>query len=192
MIFPKFYGQMPIRGRRSVVQRLTVGRATTTSTSAGTRSTTSTDERKELAEQRRKNRRLEMENEILKRAEALLRAGERAPKRLSPVIDRLAAGGFPVATVCRLVGGSTSGYYDRRHRPMSPRAVAGAALLDRIRDAHALSRGTYGSPRVHAELRMGTGIACGRKRVERLMRDVDCMNIPKKSDTGRQEFGQRC
>lgn len=44
------------------------------------------------------------------------------------------------------------------------------ALLERIREAHRLSRGTYGSPRVHAELRLGMGVCCGRKRVERLMR----------------------
>jgi putative transposase len=75
-----------------------------------------------------------------------------------------------VATVCRLVGASTSGFYERRHRPPSARAVADAELLVKIREAHALSRGTYGSPRVHAELRLGMNIACGRKRVERLMR----------------------
>ena len=72
--------------------------------------------------------------------------------------------------MCRLVGASTSGFYERRHRPPSARAVADAELLVKIREAHALSRGTYGSPRVHAELRLGMNIACGRKRVERLMR----------------------
>ena len=75
-----------------------------------------------------------------------------------------------MAVVCRLVGASTSGFYERRHRPPSTRAVADEQLLVKIREAHALSRGTYGSPRVHAELRLGMNIACGRKRVERLMR----------------------
>ena len=72
--------------------------------------------------------------------------------------------------MCRLVGASTSGFYERRHRPPSARAVADEQLLVKIREAHALSRGTYGSPRVHAELRLGMNIWCGRKRVERLMR----------------------
>lgn len=87
-----------------------------------------------------------------------------------PVVERLSGEGFPVATICRLVGVSTSGFYERRSRPPSPRSRADSQLLEHIRAAHRLSRGTYGSPRVHAELRLGLGIACGRKRVERLMR----------------------
>jgi transposase InsO family protein len=91
-----------------------------------------------------------------------------------PVVDRLADEGFPVAVSCRLLGVSSSGFYDWRDRPPSARAVADAELLGHIRAAHELSRGTYGSPRVHAELRLGMGIRCGRKRVERLMR-VACL-----------------
>ncbi len=43
-------------------------------------------------------------------------------------------------------------------------------LIELIREIHSQSRGTYGSPRVHAELVLGEGIHVGRKRVERLMR----------------------
>ena len=41
-------------------------------------------------------------------------------------------------------------------------------LLSQIHVIHRRSRGTYGAPRVHAELR-AQGIRCGRKRVARLM-----------------------
>jgi putative transposase len=52
----------------------------------------------------------------------------------------------------------------------SARAVADAALTEQVRTIHADSRGVYGAPRVHAELRHGLGVRAGRKRVARLMR----------------------
>jgi putative transposase len=48
--------------------------------------------------------------------------------------------------------------------------LADQALTDQIRQIHARSRGTYGAPRVHAELRLGLDMGVGRKRVARLMR----------------------
>jgi putative transposase len=67
------------------------------------------------------------------------------------------------------MGVSTSGFYAWLARPMSTRAVADAELTDRIREIHARSRGTYGVPRVHAEL-AAQGVRIGRKRAARLMR----------------------
>jgi putative transposase len=75
---------------------------------------------------------------------------------------------LPVRTMCRMLGVSPSGYYAWSGRPPSARAVADAALTGAIRRAHARGRGTYGAPRVHAELH-GNGIHVGRKRVARLM-----------------------
>ena len=77
-----------------------------------------------------------------------------------------------MAMLCRLLGVGTSSFYDwriRRHAP-SARAAADAELTDKIRAIHTLSRRSYGSPRVWAELRLGEGLRCSRKRVERLMR----------------------
>jgi putative transposase len=87
-----------------------------------------------------------------------------------PVVAELAADRIPIAVGCRVLGVSTSGFYDWRDRPASARSVADAALGTTIRQIHQMSRGTYGAPRVHAELRLAAGVRCGRKRVERLMR----------------------
>jgi putative transposase len=74
-----------------------------------------------------------------------------------------------VSTMCRLLGVSPSGFWAWQGRGPSARSVADAGLTETITGIHARSRGTYGAPRVHAEL-AATGTACGRKRVARLMR----------------------
>ena len=76
---------------------------------------------------------------------------------------------FPVATMCRVLEVSASGYWAWVGRAPSPRARSDAELTSTIRRIHQDSRGTYGVPRVHAELR-DTGTRCSRKRVARLMR----------------------
>lgn len=76
---------------------------------------------------------------------------------------------FPVTVLCEVLGVRRSSFYAWRARPASPRADADAALADTIASVHADSRGTYGSPRVHAELK-ARGVRVGKKRVARLMR----------------------
>jgi putative transposase len=78
---------------------------------------------------------------------------------------------FPVQFMCRMLGVSRSGYYDWRDRSPSKRSREDAALGGKIREIHQRSRHTYGSPRVHAELR-SMGTRCSRKRVARLMREA--------------------
>ena len=75
---------------------------------------------------------------------------------------------YPIATMCRVLGVSSSGYYAWAKRQPSQRAQADAALLSEIRAVHAASHGTYGAPRIHAEL-AADGIRVGRKRIARLM-----------------------
>jgi putative transposase len=77
-----------------------------------------------------------------------------------------------IATMCRVLGVSPSGYYAWSDRPWSARAQADQVLLVQIRAIHERSRGTYGGPRIHAELQ-AQGVRCGRKRVARLMRVAD-------------------
>jgi transposase InsO family protein len=76
---------------------------------------------------------------------------------------------FPVQRTCRLMNVSSSGFYAWRKRLVSAREMANQALVGQIRAAHATSRGSYGSPRIHRELK-AQGIACGLNRVARLMR----------------------
>jgi putative transposase len=76
----------------------------------------------------------------------------------------------PVSGLCELLGVSRSGFYAWERRPPSDRELADLWLLEQIREIHKANRGVYGSPRVHAELRLGRDVRVGRKRVERLMK----------------------
>jgi transposase InsO family protein len=71
--------------------------------------------------------------------------------------------------MCQVFEVSPSGYYAWRERPESRRAQENAALLKEIKGIHQLSRQSYGSPRVHAEL-LARGFTVGKNRVARLMR----------------------
>ncbi len=75
----------------------------------------------------------------------------------------------PITMLCRVLGVSRSGYYAWSSRPVSARAMFDQDLIRRIIEIHKLSRETYGSPRIHAELRLDHGIRIGKKRVARLM-----------------------
>ena len=86
---------------------------------------------------------------------------------------------FAIATMARVLGVSTAGYYAWRFRLASARAIADDALLRRVRTIHAVSRGTYGAPRVHAELR-AEGRAVGKKRIARLMRAAGIAGVSRR------------
>jgi putative transposase len=82
-----------------------------------------------------------------------------------------------------------SGYYSWRSRPPSRRSREDETLTQTIREIHGRSRETYGSPRVHAELR-SLGFRCGRRRVARLMRKAGirgCVRDKKKRRTTRHD-----
>ena len=75
----------------------------------------------------------------------------------------------PVSLLCSVLGVSRAGYYAWKHRPGSSRARRDGELLALIRQIHDESEGSYGWPRMHAELRH-RGVRVSRKRVARLMR----------------------
>ena len=85
--------------------------------------------------------------------------------------------------MCRLLKVSRSGYYAWSTRLPSKRAVEDEHLSELIKDAHERSYGTYGSPRVHAELRFRHGVRCSRKRVERLMRQLGLQGIHRRRNS---------
>ncbi len=81
--------------------------------------------------------------------------------------------------MCDSLKVSHSGYYDWQARPESRRAAYDRQLTETIRQVHAESDGTYGSPRVRAEL-AAIGLPCGRPKVARLMRNAGLRGCPKR------------
>jgi putative transposase len=76
---------------------------------------------------------------------------------------------YPVRIMCGVLEVSPAGYYAWRSRPESRRSAANRDLLDHITRVHRDTRGRYGSPRIHVELKaQGRGVSRGR--IERLMR----------------------
>jgi putative transposase len=81
--------------------------------------------------------------------------------------------------MARVLKVSASGYYAWRSRPASARATADAELTRRIRTIHGGSHGTYGAPRIHAELQ-AEGVHIARKRVARLMRAAGITGVSRR------------
>jgi len=76
--------------------------------------------------------------------------------------------GVSVETACAALGVSVSGFYAWKRRPASPRQTDDMIMLAHIRAEFSTSNETYGSPRMHAELKE-LGVSIGRHRVARLM-----------------------
>lgn len=91
--------------------------------------------------------------------------------------------------MCRLLGVSTSGYYAWRDRAPSARAQADARLQEQIEEIYRHSDGTYGAPRVHAEL-SAEGVHVGRKRVARLMRGAGLRGVSRRRSARRIDKGK--
>jgi putative transposase len=77
---------------------------------------------------------------------------------------------FSIEKMAKVLGVSRSGYYDFLERPICSRAIENERLKGAIRRIHEKSRKTYGSPRVHNELKK-QGESCSRRRVAKLMKE---------------------
>jgi transposase InsO family protein len=97
---------------------------------------------------------------------------------------------FPIATMARVLGVLESGYHAWRVRAPSAQAVEDKVLLKKVQTVDATSRETYGSPRIHAELR-ATGSRHGRKRIARLMRAAALTGASRRRKGGRRHAATR-
>jgi putative transposase len=82
-------------------------------------------------------------------------------------------------TMCRVLDVSASGYYAWQHRGASARTMQDQQLLEQIRAFHKQSRGTYGTPRIHRDLR-DAGVRVGRKRVARLLKQAGLRGVSRR------------
>ncbi|WP_264996491.1 IS3 family transposase, partial [Kozakia baliensis] len=120
----------------------------------------------ELKRLRRENDILKQERDILKRATVFFCQGGKSVR--FKFIDQ-AKEAFPAERLCRVLGVSC-GYFAWRSRPASRRQRQDMVLLAHARAAFAASNETYASPRMTHEVREA-GLAIGRRRVARLMRE---------------------
>ena len=83
--------------------------------------------------------------------------------------------------MCSVLEVSRSGFYAWLYRPPSDRRLTDEWLIEKIKVIYAESRGSYGSPRIHAALR-AQNIYVSRKRVERLMRMAGITGISRRPE----------
>jgi putative transposase len=91
---------------------------------------------------------------------------------------------LPVSACCRVMRVSTSGFYSWQANPVRNKDLDDAYLSNTIVDIWTMSRRSYGSPRIHAELKLGQDVRCSRKRVERLMRQAGIAGIHRRRRGG--------
>ena len=89
---------------------------------------------------------------------------------------------YSTAAMSRVLKVSRSGYYAWAGRGPSLRACEDGKLKRRVEIIDKQSRGTYGDPRIHAEL-AADGVHVGRKRVARLMRELGVRGVSRRKWT---------
>jgi len=85
-----------------------------------------------------------------------------------------------VSRLCSVLNVSRQGYWASKHRPVSRRRLEDERLKSLIRQAWRASDNTYGAPRLHAELRLAGGTRIGKKRIARLMRELEIQGVSRR------------
>ncbi len=99
---------------------------------------------------------------------------------------------YPVATMCRVLEVSSSGYYAWVKPPPSDYAVRDRVLKEMVRRIHTNSHETCGASPIHADL-CEAGINASRKRVARLMREAGSRGVSRrKGFTTTRRSRNRC
>ena len=85
-----------------------------------------------------------------------------------------------VSRLCSVLNVSRQGCWAWKQRPAGRRRLEDERLKRRILAAWAKSDRTYGAPRLHAELRLAGGVKVGKKRVARLMRELEIQGVSRR------------
>jgi putative transposase len=91
-----------------------------------------------------------------------------------------------ISRLCRALGVTRAGYYAYKSKPTGRRSLQDAHLKELIEKAFLDSHRTYGAPRIHAELCLANGISVSRKRVARLMRELELTGVSRRKGKGRR------
>ena len=94
------------------------------------------------------------------------------------MIEATGGQGLDVGQACLTLGVSRGGYYAWKGRPTAPNGLRRIWLANEIVEIHKTSRGTYGEPRVTAELRFGRGVTVGHNTVYSIMKELGIKGIP--------------
>ncbi|MDR2043913.1 MAG: IS3 family transposase [Clostridium sp.] len=119
--------------------------------------------------------RLRMENELLKKLEALER-GAKSGLSLVRLENKYLATqalnkekSYPISTLCDIISLNRSSYYNWLHRGQTAQEVKDAALIERICQLYQESNGIFGYRRIRLNLKRRFGVHCNKKRVRRVM-----------------------
>jgi putative transposase len=143
----------------------------------GQRDGTMREEHAEIVKLRREARRLEEEKLILQKRR-ISRAGDRSAAMTFQLIDQERAH-HAVSRLCSVLNVSRQGYWAWKQHPASRRRLEDERLKRRILAAWTKSDRTYGAPR-HAELRLAGGVKVGKKRVARVMRELEIQGVSRR------------